>query len=128
MNQLFQIKKELKPASTIKIVDEIIELEESKLKPTKYDLMVQIVERDGKMNVIPYAYKSVQEIGNKANKTLGFYDFSTMFEISQSFVEPGLKGQIMDNHTLRLFNKSETIDVHLLPIVPTNREVISDDE
>lgn len=128
MNQLFQIKKELKPTTTIKIGEEILELEEGKVKPTKYDLMVQIVEQDGKTNIVPYAYKSVQEIGNKANKTLGFYDFSTLFEISQSFVEPGLKGQILNNHTLRLFNKSETIDVHLLPIVPTNREVLSDDE
>lgn len=128
MSQLFQIKKELKPASTIRIGDEIINLEESKTKPTRYDLMVQIIDQDGKINIVPYAYKSVQEIGNKSNKTLGFYDFSTVFEISQSFVEPGLKGQILENHTLRLLNKSETIDVHLLPIIPTNREIVTDDE
>lgn len=128
MNQMYRIKKELKPNLSIKVDEEIVDLTAPTTIPIKNDFMVQFLEAEGKINIIPYLYKSVTEIGKKSNKKLGFYDFSTLFEIAQSFIEPGIKAQILENHTLRLFNNTGTVDVHLLPIVPCNREIIEDEE
>lgn len=128
LNQLYAIKKSLTPCLELKVGDTTLTMEEPKLRPTKDDLMVHISQVDTGIKFIPYLCKSGLEIGQVTDGKAAFYDFAEMFEIAQSFVEPDFNIQVVNNHAMRFVNKTETVSMLLMPIIPMKRELLEGNE
>lgn len=125
MAQLYDVKKNLKVLETIEINQEIVALPDGKIKPTKDDIMIRMVEKDNQIKIEPYLCRASNVIGTKANGSLSFYDMSTLYEMANAFVEPGFTVKILSNQVLRFENGPRNVSTHLLPIVPICRH---DDE
>lgn len=127
-NQLMNIRKELKPLSEIKIGGDTVILEDSKIKPSRDEIMIMISQNTGEVKLLPYMCRSCSEIGNVANGTLGFYDLANFYEITQSFIEPDFNVSILKNKILRFFDKNNAVSFHLMPIIPIKRNVANTEE
>jgi len=127
MNQIYSIKKALTPLTEIKVGEDKVCLEEAKIKPSKDDIMVQILKTESGIQLKPYLNRSCAEIGAAANGSLSFYDLSHLYEISQSFIEPGFVVSVLENSMLKFSNVTKTVLLYLLPITPFKREVVSEE-